>query len=168
VTERAFIGLGGNLGDVVRRMQRAVDAIDALPCTRVCRVSALYRNPPMGPPDQPDYINAVAELDTGLAPLELLVRLQDIEREQGRVRGAQRWQARTLDLDLLLYGDRCMDTPRLVLPHPGLHLRPFVVHPLAEVAPDVEIPGLGRALSIAAGLTGAGLHRLAETLVVGG
>jgi 2-amino-4-hydroxy-6-hydroxymethyldihydropteridine diphosphokinase len=142
--------------------------MDAFPRTRVHSVSAAYRNPPMGRIPQPDYINAVAQLDTELAPLELLAHLQGVERDEGRRRGGQRWGARTLDLDLLLHGEQQMDGPRLVLPHPGVHLRAFVIHPLAEIAPDAWVPGLGTAAAIAAGVSRRGLERLPDSLAAPG
>jgi len=168
MSERAFVGIGGNLGDVVACLRRAVAAMNAFPRTRVCCVSAPYRNPPMGQASQPHYVNAVVALDTELAPLELLTELQQVERDEGRERAGRRWQSRTLDLDLLLHGERRMNTARLVLPHPGVHLRAFVIHPLAEIAPDVCVPGLGTAAAMASGVSRAGLERLPDTLVAGG
>jgi 2-amino-4-hydroxy-6-hydroxymethyldihydropteridine diphosphokinase len=159
-----FIGLGGNLGDVPACLRAAVAALDALPTTQLLRVSAIYRNPPLGCAAQPDYLNAVAALATRLEPLELLDHLQAIEDAHGRTRGAERWQARTLDLDLLLYAQVCLDTPRLQLPHPGVHLRPFVIHPLAEIAPDAVVPGRGTAAALAACVPAHGLQRLALAL----
>ncbi len=137
--------------------------MDALPHTRVVRVSALYRNPPMGSQEQPDYVNAVAELHTGLGPRVLLDHLMTIENREGRVRGDARWQARTLDLDLLLHGDRTECGPRLTLPHPGTHSRPFVIHPLAEIAPEAVIPGQGTAAVLAASVPRGQLERIGES-----
>ncbi len=136
----AYLGLGSNLADPPAQLRRALAALARLPDSRLQAVSGLYRSPPMGPPDQPDYVNAVARLDTRLSPLALLDRLQAIERAQGRVRGIH-WGPRTLDLDLLLHGRARMRTERLVLPHPGLHERPFVLVPLAEIAPRLVLPG---------------------------
>jgi 2-amino-4-hydroxy-6-hydroxymethyldihydropteridine diphosphokinase len=101
----------------------------------------LYRNPPLGPPDQPDYVNAVAAVDTDFAPRALLERLQEIERAQGRVRDGARWGPRTIDLDLIVYGAATIDVPGLKVPHPELAARPFVLVPLHEIAPDAVIPG---------------------------
>jgi len=115
---------------------------------------------PGDPPGQPEYVNAVAEIATTLAPLELLDHLLAVERAEGRSRGAKRWQARTLDLDLLLHGVRRVRSPRLTLPHPGAHRRPFVVHPLAEIAPDARIPGHGCAAELAARVPAGGLVAL--------
>jgi 2-amino-4-hydroxy-6-hydroxymethyldihydropteridine diphosphokinase len=137
----AYIGLGSNLGEPLQQLQTALDALNQLPDTRVVNCSSFYSSKPMGPADQPDYINAVAELETALAPQELLLALQAIEQTQGRVRTGQRWGARTLDLDLLLYGDEVINTDSLQVPHPGLAERDFVLVPLAEIAPDIVIPG---------------------------
>lgn len=140
---RAFIGLGSNLHGPREQIRRALQALDALPESRLVAASRLYRSPPMGPADQPDYINAVAALETGLAPLELLHGLQAIERDFGRQR-LRRWGERIIDLDLLLYDGLRLDLPGLILPHPGLGARAFVLRPLAELAPGLAIPGLGR------------------------
>jgi 2-amino-4-hydroxy-6-hydroxymethyldihydropteridine diphosphokinase len=137
----AYIGLGSNLGEPLQQLDAAFTALSKLPDTRVVRHSSFYASKPMGPADQPDYINAVAELETALDPQNLLLALQAIEQAQGRVRTGQRWGARTLDLDLLLYGDEVIHTDSLQVPHPGLAEREFVLIPLAEIAPDVVIPG---------------------------
>ncbi len=130
---RAYLGLGSNLEQPARQLSRALEALAALPRSRLACVSAVYRSAAVGPGSQPDYLNAVAGLDTALAPLALLTRLQAIELGQGRVRTV-RWGPRTLDLDLLLYGQRKIDTPRLQVPHPRLAERDFVLYPLAEIA----------------------------------
>ncbi len=140
----AYIGLGSNLQDPVDQVARALTALADLPETRCVARSALYASPPMGPQDQPDYINAVACLSTALAPRDLLASLQAIERAHGRVRNGTRWGPRTLDLDILLYGGRQIHEPGLSVPHPGIPERAFVVHPLAEIAPrDLVLPGHG-------------------------
>ncbi len=140
----AYIGLGSNLDQPRQQIEQALDSLGQIAQSRLAQASSLYRTSPMGPQDQPDYINAVAALETTLAPLELLDRLQQIERQQGRVRG-RRWGERTLDLDLLLYGEEQWDHPRLQLPHPGIALRSFVLVPLQEIAGDeLEIPGVGK------------------------
>ncbi|MFP4079705.1 MAG: 2-amino-4-hydroxy-6-hydroxymethyldihydropteridine diphosphokinase [Ectothiorhodospira sp.] len=141
--ETVFIGIGANLNDPALQVRRALEALDGLPRCRLVRASALYRNPPMGPRDQPDYVNAVCALETELSPEGLLEALQAVEARHGRQRGEKRWGPRTLDLDLLLYGDRVLDAPHLTVPHPGIAQRAFVLHPLAEIAPDLKIPGLG-------------------------
>ncbi|RQW82408.1 MAG: 2-amino-4-hydroxy-6-hydroxymethyldihydropteridine diphosphokinase [Methylococcus sp.] len=140
---RAYIGLGGNLDQPAARIRRARVALSVLPNTREAAFSSLYRSAPMGPSDQPDYVNAVMALDTGLEPLALLDHLQAIENAEGRVRMGERWGPRTLDLDLLLYGEDVIQHERLTVPHPGLHQREFVLYPLFEIAPDLKIPGWG-------------------------
>jgi len=131
---RTYIALGSNLQQPLEQLRSAVRAIGALSHSHLGRTSACYSGPAMGPRGQPDYLNAVLQLDTRLAPLALLTKLQAIEQGQGRVRTA-RWGPRTLDLDLLLYGDRCIDTERLVVPHRGMAERNFVLYPLLEIAP---------------------------------
>ena len=141
----ACIGLGSNLADPVAQVQQAFAALARLPDSRLVGRSSLWRSTPMGPADQPDYVNAVAMLETGLAPLDLLDALQAIEQEQGRVRDGTRWGPRTLDLDLLLYGETTMNDTRLIIPHPGLCERDFVLVPLLEVAgPEWPVPRHGR------------------------
>ena len=139
------IALGGNLGDVAATFERALAALDATPGIQVTGRSRWYRNPPMGPP-QPDFLNGCALLKVALSPEALLDRLQALENEAGRVRTVH-WGPRTLDLDLLLYGDRVMQTPRLQVPHPGLGDRAFFAVPLAEIAPDWVEPLTGRAIA---------------------
>ena len=157
----AFIGLGSNLGEPERQIRRALVELDGLAHSRLTGQSPLYGSRPVGPPGQPDYVNAVAGLDTTLQPHALLEALQAIERSHDRVRG-ERWGARTLDLDLLLYGERQIDTPVLQVPHPQLHLRAFVLLPLYDLAPDLELPGLGPLADYLPQLPGGDLWRLAE------
>lgn len=142
---RAYIGLGSNLADPQAQLARAVAALRNLPASRLTALSRFYRSRPMGPADQPDYLNAVAMLDTRLEAHELLDALQAIENDQGRVRGPLRWGPRTLDLDLLLFGADIIDTDRLKVPHPGIAERNFVLYPLAEIAPELVLPD-GRSL----------------------
>ncbi len=141
MNERIFVGLGANLGDAEASVLRALRELATLPDTRVMAASALYRSAPVAAAG-PDFINAVAELRTALSPEALLHALQAVEQAHGRERLYPN-APRTLDLDLLLYGSRQVATPALVLPHPRLHLRAFVLRPLAEVAPELEVPGLG-------------------------
>ncbi len=136
----AFIGLGSNLDDPPRQVARAAGALAGLPRTRVHRCSPAYRSPPLGPADQPDYVNAVVALLTRLAPQELLSGLQRLERDLGRIRPDQRWGPRNIDMDLLLYGDTVSDGGTLTLPHPGLVSRAFVLMPLADLAPLWRLP----------------------------
>lgn len=138
----AFVALGANLGDPATTVKAAFAALANLPESRIVHSSSLYRTAPVGLSGQPDFINAVAELETNLAPEALLDALLEIEQRFGRIR-AERNGPRTLDLDLLLYGDQFVDLPRLTLPHPRLHLRAFVLLPLAEIAPHLKIPGRG-------------------------
>ena len=139
----AFVALGSNLDAPRDQVLRAFGELAALPGTALTARSRLYRSPPLGPADQPDYVNAVARLDTTLMPRALLDALLGIERAHGRRRDGGRWGPRTLDLDLLLHGDTVLDEPGLTLPHPGLTTRAFVLYPLAELAPDLGIPGAG-------------------------
>lgn len=143
---RAYIGLGSNLANPLQQLQQALEALRRLPDSRLTCVSPFYRSRPMGPAGQPDYLNAVAMLDTVLGPLALLDALQAIELQQGRVRSGERWGPRTLDLDLLLYGAEVIDEARLQVPHPGLAERNFVLYPLADIAPDLVLPD-GRSVS---------------------
>lgn len=137
----AYIGLGANLGDARAALQAALQALAALPGTRLRRQSSLYRSAPIES-SGPDYLNAVAVLETELGPHELLHALQAIERDHGRER-PYRNAPRTLDLDLLMHDSLTLDTPELTLPHPRAHQRAFVLRPLAELAPQLQIPGHG-------------------------
>jgi 2-amino-4-hydroxy-6-hydroxymethyldihydropteridine diphosphokinase len=159
--QTAFVGLGSNLGRPVSQVRDALHELDALQGTRLMHRSSLYRSAPLGPVRQPDYINAVAMLETRLAPYALLDRLQAIEQDHGRVRG-RRWGPRTLDLDLLLFGDRRIASERLRVPHPEIARRPFVLFPLNEIAPDLTLPGIGPLASLLRDLPGDGLRRLPE------
>jgi 2-amino-4-hydroxy-6-hydroxymethyldihydropteridine diphosphokinase len=140
---RAFVALGGNLGDTRAILRQALDALGALPRTRLMARSRFYRTPPWGLREQPPFLNAAAELDTALGPHELLDALLRIEREAGRVRDGERWGPRTLDLDLLHMDGLALHDERLTLPHPRIAERAFVLLPLAELAPDLELPGQG-------------------------
>ncbi len=139
----AYIALGSNLSNPVLQITRAFVALDSIPGTRCVLKSSLYSSRAMGEIEQPDYINAVAALETRLSPRDLLRCLQDIENRQGRVREKVRWGPRTLDLDILIYADWQHHDPVLILPHPGLSQRNFVLFPLFEIAPDITVPGLG-------------------------
>lgn len=155
---RAYIGIGSNLDDPVTQVRWALQSLHVLPASRCVAQSPLYRTVPVGgPPDQPDYINAAAALDTTLPPDELLMILQELEAARGRVRSL-RWGPRTLDLDLLLYDRITRADPRLTLPHPRLHERAFVLYPLYDIAPRLDIPGWGRLAEL--------LARCAPTAVV--
>jgi 2-amino-4-hydroxy-6-hydroxymethyldihydropteridine diphosphokinase len=141
---RAYVGLGSNLHGPVDQITRAFEALARLPETTVDDRSPLYFSPPVGPAGQPEYVNAAAALDTGLAPIPLLRALQSIEQAHGRQRTV-RWGPRSLDLDLLLYGNERIMVSELTIPHPHLHERAFVLVPLLALDPDLEIPGLGLA-----------------------
>ena len=140
----AFIGLGSNLSGPREQISRALLALDSLPHTSVLAQSSLYRSTPVGFLEQPDFINAVAKLETALSPRALLDALLDLERECGRTREFRN-APRTLDLDVLLYDDLRYHEHGLTIPHPQMHLRAFVLRPLLEIAPDCVIPGLGTA-----------------------
>lgn len=136
----AFIALGANLADPLGQVERALTALQQLPASHLLACSPLYRSRPMGPADQPDYINGVALLETSLTPHQLLDETQRIELEQGRVRKAERWGPRTLDLDLLLFDDAVINDERLIVPHYGMKERAFVLLPLFDLAPDLVLP----------------------------
>ncbi|MGD6399127.1 2-amino-4-hydroxy-6-hydroxymethyldihydropteridine diphosphokinase [Xanthomonas citri pv. citri] len=142
--QTAFVGLGANLGPAEASVRAAIAALGAVPQTTLIAASRLYRTPAWGREDQPDFINAVAQLRTELAPLPLLEALLGIEQAFGRERRTgERWGPRTLDLDLLLYADQVIDLPQLQVPHPHLHARAFALLPLSELAPEAIIPGHG-------------------------
>lgn len=159
--ERIYIGMGSNLAAPAQQLRSAVEALARLPGTTVAGVSAFYQSDSLLP-GQPRYTNAVAALDSNLAPLALLDALQAIENDQGRER-LERWGSRTLDLDILLFGDRLIDEPRLKVPHYQMHLRAFVLYPLAELAPvALQLPN-GQTLSeLLAACPFVGLERLPQ------
>jgi 2-amino-4-hydroxy-6-hydroxymethyldihydropteridine diphosphokinase len=159
MTHTAYVGLGSNLDDPRRQVEYGLRELDGLAATRVLSRSSLYRSDPIGPVGQPPYINAVAALATGLSPGDLLAELQRLERAHGRVRSV-RWGPRTLDLDILLFDDLVMVTPDLEIPHRELARRAFVLVPLAELAPNLELPGLGPLRTLLHGCESAGLERL--------
>jgi len=155
----AYIALGANLGDPAATVNAAFAALDQLPQSRLLAKSALYRTAPVGIAEQPEFVNAAALIDTTLAPEALLDALLAIEQAFGRVR-AERNGPRTLDLDILLYDDLTLATPRLTLPHPRLHLRAFVLQPLADLAPDLAIPGRGSLAAWLPAVANQGICRL--------
>ena len=156
---KAFIGLGANLGDPGAQVRRALLALAGLPGTRLVAASSLYRSAPVGYTVQPDFVNAVAEVETRLGALALLGELLATEARFGRVRTLPN-APRTLDLDLLLYGDRVISEPGLIVPHPRMHERAFVLAPLAEIAPDIAIPGKGRAGALLAACAGQKVEKI--------
>jgi 2-amino-4-hydroxy-6-hydroxymethyldihydropteridine diphosphokinase len=148
----AFVGLGANLGDREQTLRRAVELLGAEEGVDVVAVSALRETDPVGLVDQPRFLNGVAEIETRLAPRELLETLLRLERELGRVRDGVRWGPRTVDLDLLVYGDEEIDEPGLHVPHPRLHERRFALEPLAELDSELVIPGRGTVSDLLTGL----------------
>tara|TARA_B100002003_G_C14048425_1_gene505016 strand:- start:620 stop:1123 length:504 start_codon:yes stop_codon:yes gene_type:complete len=158
--EHVYIGLGSNQGESQALLKSALGAIDGISKTRVLSTSSLYASAPMGPQNQPDFINSVALLETSLAPLALLRALQEIEQTHGRVRKKERWGPRTLDLDILLFGDQTLATPELTVPHYGMAEREFVLVPLFEIAPGMIMPDGKPLAAWVAKLSLDGLRRL--------
>jgi 2-amino-4-hydroxy-6-hydroxymethyldihydropteridine diphosphokinase len=136
---RCYLGLGANLQDPSAQLVQAIASLQKLPQSNLIEVSDFYATKPIGPQDQPDYVNAVACIDTSLSPLDFLDALQSIENTQGRVR-KEHWGARTLDIDILLYGDQVINTERLIVPHAFMHERAFVLYPLSSIAPSLALP----------------------------
>ncbi len=159
---RAFIGIGANQGDVAATFAGALEEIALLPRTTLCATSSSYRTPAWGVTDQPDFTNAVVEVETALAAHALLGALLKIERRFGRDRSREsgRWGPRTLDLDLLLHGNAAFAEPGLTLPHPRLHERAFVLVPLAQIAPSLVIPGRGRVADLLAAVDTGGIEAI--------
>jgi len=155
----AYIGLGSNLNDPKSQLKRAFKALNKLPKCHLGKCSHLYRSDPMGPQDQPRFINAVAQLRTSLEPEELLAQLHSVELAQGRHRG-RHWGPRTLDLDILLYDDLVLATELLIIPHPGLYQRNFVLYPLAEIAPKLIFPDGSKLAERLANCTTDGLVKI--------
>lgn len=155
----AYVGLGSNLDGPASQLHAAIRALDCIAQTRVMRTSHLYRTPPWGRTDQPEFVNAVVELETALTPQALLSALQVIERAAGRAR-IERWGPRVLDLDLLLHDEATIDAPGLRLPHPYLHERAFVLLPLSELVPDLSVPGRGTVRSLLATVDCAGIEAI--------
>jgi 2-amino-4-hydroxy-6-hydroxymethyldihydropteridine diphosphokinase len=158
----AYIGIGSNLDDPRQQVRVALAALAQIADTQMLISSSLYRSAPMGPADQPEYVNAVAKLATRLTAIELLAAIQAIETRQGRVRNGVHWGPRVIDLDLLLYGNEQILTTGLTVPHPGLREREFVLYPLAEIAPELTIPGLGALSQLLEHCPRRGLERMAH------
>ena len=158
-----YIGLGSNLNQPIQQIKRALDSLAELPRTHVVAKSDLYRNAPVGPQDQPDYVNAVAALKTQLSAQALLHALQQIEQQQGRRRDGVKWGARTLDLDIILYGDQIISSKNLVVPHPQMHERSFVLYPLYTIAADITIPGKGKLAKLLKLCPPHGLRKIENT-----
>ncbi|WP_435929125.1 2-amino-4-hydroxy-6-hydroxymethyldihydropteridine diphosphokinase [Dryocola sp. BD613] len=153
----AYIALGSNQASPLEQVASALNAIAAIPQSRVVATSSFYRTPPLGPQNQPDYLNAAVALETKLSPQALLDHTQRIELEQGRVRKAERWGPRTLDLDIMLFGDLTLSTPRLTVPHYDMKNRAFMLVPLAEIAPDCTFPDGQRVSDVLEKLSRAGI-----------
>ncbi|HEN46913.1 MAG TPA: 2-amino-4-hydroxy-6-hydroxymethyldihydropteridine diphosphokinase [Mizugakiibacter sp.] len=163
----AYIGLGANLGNLEEQLRQAAGDLATLPDSRLLAGSRLYRSPPWGSVSQPWYLNAVVAMETGLTAGDLLQSLLAIERRHGRVRGALRYGPRTLDLDLLLYGEVTIAVADLQVPHPRMGERTFVLRPLAELAPRLQIPGLGSISELLAQLDDSACVPVAATLEPG-
>ena len=165
--QTVYLGLGSNLSAPLQQLQTAVQAISRLAQTCLLNTSSAYLSKPMGPQDQPDYVNAVVALSTQLDPYELLDALQTIEAQQGRRRNGQQWGPRTLDIDILLFGQLVIQEPHLTIPHYGMRERAFVLYPLAEIATDLRLPS-GEALkSVLEKCPRQGLKKLDQTFYVG-
>jgi len=156
----AYVGLGSNLDGPAGQVRKALAALAEIPATRLVRHSSLYGSRPMGPVAQPDFVNAAAGLLTQLEVEEFFAQLRSLERRLGRAAPRERWGPRSIDLDLLLFGQLRLDQPQLQLPHPGIVKRNFVLYPLAEVAPELPVPGCGRVAELAARINPEGLWRL--------
>jgi len=161
---KVYVALGCNLGSRHQNLTGALGALKNHRQIAKLTCSSVYETSPMGPQDQPDYLNAVVEFDTDLAAVVLLDVLQDIETNHGRTRTGERWGPRTLDLDLLLYGDYLIDIPGLKVPHPGIADRSFVLLPLAELAPDLIIPAAGAVSELITQCQQFGIRRLNSSL----
>ena len=158
---RAYLGLGSNLETPIEQLREARLAISNVKGILEIAFSSLYRSPPMDSRNQPDYVNAVMAIETNLPPLELLATTQMIENEHGRIR-TERWGARTLDIDILLFGDEVLNFPELCVPHYGMTERAFVLQPLFEIAPDLDIPIHGKIGDLVARCSLDGLERLVD------
>lgn len=155
----AYIALGSNQASPLEQVSSALDALAAIPQSRMVATSSFYRTPPLGPQDQPDYLNAAVVLDTDLSAEALLDHTQRIELEHGRVRKEERWGPRTLDLDLMLFGDEVMHTDRLTVPHYDMKNRAFMLVPLLEIAPECRFPDGQSVAEILARLSQEGITR---------
>lgn len=159
---KVYIGIGSNLHEPIRQVEVAIASLNKIPNSCVSCLSSIYRSAPLGVKDQPDFINAVAQIETGLGPHALLSHLQRIEREQGRVRDGTHWGPRIIDLDILLYGDECVSADDLLIPHPELRRREFVLYPLAEIAPDLALPDGVRVSALKEGCPPNGIQRIPQ------
>lgn len=156
----AYIGLGSNLVDPIVQIKSARIAVAAIEGVQELTFSGLYHSLPMGPQDQPDYVNAVMGVVTELSAMDLLRSLQHIENDQGRIRNGEHWGPRTLDLDMLTYGEQEIDEPDLIVPHKGMEERSFVLYPLFEIAPQLHVPNKGYIIDLIAKCPLSGLKRI--------
>ncbi|WP_312817467.1 2-amino-4-hydroxy-6-hydroxymethyldihydropteridine diphosphokinase [Atlantibacter subterraneus] len=156
---RVYLAIGSNLASPLEQVNAALAALAELPESQLVAVSDFYRTPPLGPQDQPDYLNAAVALETTLAPEALLDHTQRIELQQGRERKAHRWGPRTLDLDIMLFGEMQIDTPRLTVPHYDMKNRAFMLLPLAQIAPDLRFPDGDKLSDLLANLDPSGISR---------
>ena len=156
----AYVGLGSNLDDPEAQVRSALAELEGMPRCVQFTASSLYRCPPMGPQEQPDYVNAVTGFLTQLPSRDLMQELLRVEKEHGRSRDGTRWGPRTLDLDLLVYANQVIEEEKLTVPHPGVHERNFVLYPLMEIAPALLVPGQGRVAELAARLGSDDLRRI--------
>ncbi|MGH8288479.1 MAG: 2-amino-4-hydroxy-6-hydroxymethyldihydropteridine diphosphokinase [Steroidobacteraceae bacterium] len=163
IWQPAYIGIGSNLQDPKSQVRRACERLKTVNSTRVVRLSPLYGSKPFGPLPQPDFVNAVAGVLTRLDSRALLEELLAIEREFGRPPERERWGPRIIDLDLLIFGRERRQESGLTIPHPGIVERNFVLYPLADLAPDLDVPGLGRVAELRERLAPMGLERLGES-----
>lgn len=158
----AYIGVGANLYNPKKQVQIAIANLTKLPATTLLMYSSLYRSRPLGPQNQPDYINAVSAIETALPPYELLRALQELEKHQGRQRNGKRWEPRVIDLDILLYGDSRIQNDDLIIPHSQLTWREFVLYPLAEIAKNLILPTGESILTLKAQCSVRGITRLKQ------
>jgi len=156
---RVYLAIGSNLASPLEQVNAALAALADIPESQLVAVSDFYRTPPLGPQDQPDYLNAAVELETALAPEALLDHTQRIELQQGRERKAHRWGPRTLDLDIMLFGEMQIETPRLTVPHYDMKNRAFMLLPLAQIAPDLRFPDGDKLSDLLANLDPSGISR---------
>lgn len=157
---KAWLGLGSNQQQPVRQISLAIAGLADSDDIEVLKISSLYSSPPWGDVNQDDFVNAVAQVETPLKPLELLHQIQNIENQMGRERSARRWGPRCIDIDILLYGDQTIKLDELEIPHPRMHERCFVLLPLSELEPDLEIPARGTVAESLEGVECAGIQRL--------
>jgi 2-amino-4-hydroxy-6-hydroxymethyldihydropteridine diphosphokinase len=167
VWQPAYVGIGSNLADPQAQVLRAIERLGTLDGVKLVLRSRLYDSRPLGPADQPDFVNAVVGVLTDLDPQALLAKLRIVEQEFGRPRTGPKWGPRVLDLDLLVHGRTRLAGSRLTLPHPGIPQRSFVLYPLADIAPDLDVPGLGRVSDLKARVSSEGIRPIEAGAVPG-